>query len=403
MWPAAPAVNDSPPTVSLTFEQVLSIAFDRNPTFAEFAANLERARAEILIASAYPNPEIELAVGRARTRESPTERGTEYEASLMQPIELPGKRRARRTAARAGLAVADREREDFQTALRAEAATAYYTVRHHIRAVALATETAAIAAELEAIVRRRVEGGETPELDLIRARLERLKAQRLIQDRRRRLAGARIALNVLCGDALPSDFALADSLPVRPEPVAAEPARARALAGHPELLRLDAQVARQRAVIERERTAWHPDLKPAVSAGRELDTAGYSVSLGVAIPLWNRNQGGIAAARADLQRLEAERERRRLTVDGEVRRALEADANARERLAAFDESLRQGAAEALRIETVLYEQGEHDLLQLLDARRTAQETEAEFLQARYDAAMARIELERAMGIKGDTP
>jgi cobalt-zinc-cadmium efflux system outer membrane protein len=396
-----PVESAAPATASLTLEQVLAIAREHNPTFAEFAANLERARAEILIAAAYPNPEVEFYVGRARTREAPTERATEYEVGLMQTIEMPGKRRTRRVAAQAGVAVAEREREGFRATLRAEVAKAYYTVCHRMQAETLAAETAAIATDLETIVRRRFDGGETAEIDAIRARLEALKARRRIQDQRRQLAGARIALDNLCGGALPPGFVPTDPLPSDPKALESRSARDWAGFHHPELRRLDAEIARQEAIIARERTAWHPDLKPGVSAGRELDTEGYGVSLGVEIPLWNRNRGGIAAASAELNRLRAERERTRLEIDGELRMLLEEDANARERLAAFDATLREGAAEALRIETLLYRQGEHDLLQLLDARRTAQETDVEYLHARYDAAVVRIELERTMGIEGE--
>ena len=48
-----------------TMEQVQAIARQQNPTFKEFEANRERARAEVLQALAYPNPEIDLGAGVA--------------------------------------------------------------------------------------------------------------------------------------------------------------------------------------------------------------------------------------------------------------------------------------------------------------------------------------------------
>jgi len=123
--------------------------------------------------------------------------------------------------------------------------------------------------------------------------------------------------------------------------------------------------------------------------------------LGIELPLWYRNRGGIAAAQAGLRRAEAELARTRQEIERDVETAVQAYESAREQLAAFDAGLRAGAAESLRIETSLYEQGETEFLQLLDARRTAQQTETEFLQALYDGTIARAELERAIGIGGD--
>ena len=393
--------DDTSSSATLTLGEVQAIARRHNPTFQEFAANLEAARAEILAAQSYPNPEVELFAGGARSRGTSKEQKAEYAIGLMQPLEMPGKREARRAAAAAGVTVVERKEETFRTTLRAEVAKAYYLVCFQRRALGLAMETATMAGELEAIVQKRVEGGETAQVDLIKGRIVTLKARRQAQAERRKLTAARIALNTLCGGVLAPNFEPGEDFAASLPTVQSEAARTQALANHPALRHLDAQLAQQRAVIARERTAWHPDPKPGISVGRQIDSDSFDVSLGLEIPLWNRNQGGIAGAQAELNRLKAERERRRSEIESSLRASLEMDANAREQLGAFDTALRQGAAEALKIETFLYQQGEHDLLQLLDARRTARETESEYLQALYDAAIARVELEQAIGIGGE--
>ena len=72
-------------------------------------------------------------------------------------------------------------------------------------------------------------------------------------------------------------------------------------------------------------------------------------------------------------------------------------------MAAFQGGLRAAAAESLRLESFRYEEGEVDFLQLLDARRTARQTESEYLQALYNAQIAHAEVERAMGNEGERP
>lgn len=394
---AAPTARGE--TVSL--EQALALARSHNPTLPQFEANLAVARAAILTARAYPNPELELQAGMARSREAEGGNEAEFGIGLTQPIELPGKRRTRREAAEAELPVVHAEAEGYLATLRAETARAYRTLAFQAASLALAEADAANAGELYALVERRVSGGEAAEIDRVKTRVEMLKAQRRVRHAMRQRNAARIALNALCGGALPAQFETPEPLPTTLTAADAGQARLTMEQHNPEYRRLAAEEARGAAVLRREQKAWHPDLRPGVSLGREADADTFAVTLGFEMPLWNRNQGGVAEAEAAIQAAEAERQRSSADLERELQLALEAQTGAVEQLAGFDTELRSGAAEALRIETLLYEQGEHDLLQLIDARRTAQETEAEYLQALYDANIAQIELEHAIGIGGE--
>ncbi|MBI1785657.1 TolC family protein, partial [Candidatus Sumerlaeota bacterium] len=273
----------------MTLNQTLAIAFERNPTFGEFAANREAARAEVIQALAYPNPEIEGSLGEATGRESPKTTKAEYGLSLVQPIESPLKRRTRRAAAEALEAVALREEDVFRVTLRSDTAKAYFTILYRQRAVGLAEAARQIAEDIEVVVTRRVDSGEAPEIDRIKARVEVLKASRAVQSEKRLLASARAVLRALCGDALPDSFQVADSLG---DGLEAADAMQFDLEGHPILARLQAERSRQEAVIAREKAAWRPDLKPGLSLGRQIDTDTAGVTLGIEIPIWNRNRGG---------------------------------------------------------------------------------------------------------------
>jgi cobalt-zinc-cadmium efflux system outer membrane protein len=381
-----PAPASSEAGTSLTLAEVLKVANERNPTFAEFEAGREAARAEVLQARAYPNPELELSAG------------TGYGLELRQPIELPAKRRARRAAAEVSEEIVRREAEGFRTTLRADVSRAFHTVLYYKRSAALAAETHRIAQEIERVVARRVESGEAPEIDRIKARVETLRAARAVQAHQRSLRVWRAVLNTLCGRALTANFGLADSFRSTPPTADSNKAREIALAQHPTLRRLGEVVRQKQLVVQRERKAWYPDLTPGLTLGAD---AAVGALLGIELPLWYRNRGGIAAAQADLRRAEAELARTRQEIERDLETGVQTYESAREQLAAFDGGLRAGAAESLRIETFLYEQGETEFLQLLDARRTAQQTETEFLQALYDTTIARAELERAIGIGGE--
>lgn len=380
-----------------SLEAVQEVARRENPTFGEFAANVAAARAEVIQAALYPNPEAEGTLGVARSRELVGESEIEYGLNLTQPIELPSKRRTRRAAAEAGVPIVEHAESVFRTSLRAETAKAFWTIAYYERAIRLAEENERIAQEIESVVKRRVEGGEAPEIDQIKAKVEALKAGRAAQAQRRKMAAARASLDALCGGQLPPDYRIEGDLAGEANSV--ELSKAMEISSrHPKLLELSAEITRQNAVIAREKAAWHPDLKPGIFGDRESDADTFGVTLGIELPIFNRNQGGIAGAKAELQRLEAELAGSQIEVRKQIEEAWQAHESAREQIAAYGTGLREGAAEALKIDTFLYEQGETNFLQLLDARRTAQETEAEYLQAIFDARIGRAELDEAMGI-----
>lgn len=388
-----------------TLEQVQALARGGNPSFAIFAANREAAQAEVLRALAYPNPQLELGLGVARSREEPSMSGLEYGFGLSQAIEWPATRRARREAAEAGAPLAALESASFRAQLRADVARAYTMVLFHQRAERLAQAAAGTEEQILQLVTKRVDGGEAPPLDLIRARVETLQAQRAAKEQTRLLAAARAVLNALVGRNMPPAFALADTLDLPPPPINPAEAERLALAQHPELRRLQAVVEQRERIVRQEQTAWYPALTLGFGPQRALDTDSIGATLGLALPLWDRNQGGIAAAQAAAAAARAEIERARQEILLELETSQQRYGGACEQLAAFEidaqGGLRTQASEALRIAMFLYREGEADLLQLLDALRTHQATEAEHLQAQIDVQLARAELERAIGIGGE--
>ena len=161
-----------------------------------------------------------------------------------------------------------------------------------------------------------------------------------------------------------------------------------ALSQHPVLRRLEAVLRQKELSIQREQKASSPSLR-------------LGIPLGLEVPLWNRNKGGIETAKAALQKTQAELERARQEILRDLDTNMQTYESVREQIEAFHGGLRAAATESLRIETFLYQEGEVDFLRLLDARRTTRQTEAEYLQALYDARIARIELERAIGLGGE--
>jgi cobalt-zinc-cadmium efflux system outer membrane protein len=127
------------------------------------------------------------------------------------------------------------------------------------------------------------------------------------------------------------------------------------------------------------------------------------VLFGVAIPLpiIDRNEGGIARARAEARAAEADLALQRNRVLAEIEGAYRAWENARDRAAAFDQGLLRQADEALSITRAAYQEGAIELLAYLDAQRSRAEVQHQYLRALFDARVSVLQLEHAVG--GELP
>jgi cobalt-zinc-cadmium efflux system outer membrane protein len=377
--------------------ECLSIAAKANPNWGTYSANHAAAHAELLAACAWPNPEIDIEVGRERAREGGASAGT-YSLAFAQPIEMPGKRLARQVEAEAGFAVVAGEAREFESLLRADVIEAYWTVQFQLASQRLWQTLLDVASRLEEIARTRVEIGEAGQVELVNARVEVLRARRERDASKRRLTGAKASLNALVGGCLARNFELSQGFSEAPPTFDLKESLRRALACHPRLLRLSAELEQKYATLDKERTAWWPDLKIGARKEHTLDSDAAAITLGTEIPLFNRNQGGIAKAQAQAQKTYND-----ITIAfNEIRRDVEVSFQnyqlAREQIATYDDGLKAAAEEAVSLAYVSYRAGATGYLDVLTSRRLLQETEQGYIQVLYDAATARARLEKSMGV-----
>lgn len=409
----APAPAASPPTVApppvsafaedaaIPVQNMIDLAKRFTPNRAVFEANRAAAAALVVEARAWANPELELAAGRARYREGDNPSVSVGGVSLKQRFELPGKRSARIDAAEAGRLLAERTAAVDGLALESEVRQAVVG----IAAAELRREQADKAHELaltvQGIVAQRLAAGETDRGDLTRANAD-LAISRLEVDAARRDAeAARAVVRLWCGGErggqLPQRFTVPDAVTdVVPEiPLAAM--HQAALSTHPRLAVLDAQAAAVAGELNREERAWYPDLTVGVFGDRGSDTNDLGVTLGVEVPVWNRNQGGIAQARAEIARLAAERRNEQATVQRQVLAAWSHYDGERLQIAGLASEVVPATEESLRLKLLAYASGDVGLFDILEARRAAFAAQQALLSARVRAATARIELASAVG------
>ena len=381
---------------TLTVDDVVRRAALLNPTREVFIATREAAQAEILIARAWANPELDISGGRAAPR---TGGGSEsiYTLELRQRLEWPGKRSSRIDAAQAGLAVADQEIALDALTLEEAVRDACLSLGSAEAQLLQAQAAHAATEQMYAAVERRAAAQEAEPGEVARAKLELITVTAVRDRQQRHVIANSAAVRVWVGGGLPERFAISDALPMMVPVVDRQTAMAVAVTHNPRLVLMRAEMNARNAAHARERQAWMPDLTVGGYSAREADSDNLGLSLGIELPLWNRNQGGVALADAERRKAAAQVRAELQIISRQVDLAWQLYEGRRLAVDAMVIEAKLAAQTALNAKLAAFAAGEASLLDVLDARRAAQAVDEAALDARLAAADAWLTLGRAMG------
>ena len=376
----------------LTLDAALSRAQTQSPLVTAAEASVKAAEGRARQAGLMPNPEAGLQ-SENFAGSGPYGRfgAAETTVTISQRLELGGKRRTRAVAANAEV---DAARIGFTIAkadLTQEVRVRYAEALAAQDRLVLARETATRAEGLSKVAGALVEAGREPPLRALRAEAASREAAAAVIAAEAEALAARRALVTLWGDAGETIELVRGQDPAAPPQTTIDPSET-----------LDVRQARAdletaRAVIDRERAAGRPDL--TVQAGvRRFEQTGDSamiVGFTAPIPISNRNQGTVAAARADATAAEA---RERLALARSVRAVRDGEASLRAanaRLEVLDSKIVPQAQTAVDLARGGFEAGKFSLLEVLDAQGALTTARTELIAARLERAKALAALERA--------
>lgn len=382
---------------SITLEQALALAFERSPRIQESAARVALAEGVLLGARTYPfNPVLE---AERASRDDGHERTSDREIALSQEIEIAGQRGKRvasaSAAAEAARAAFDRSRQELATRV----ASAFATVLRARELATLAAFEREVAAELAAFEQRRLDAGAGTLIDLNVTRAAEGRAERRVALALADEAAARATLAevvALPAAALP---VVAGALPdAWPAPAALAELERLALERRSDLLALRSEVESATSRIRLERSLATPNLVVGIATGREADREDLdTLRAGFTIPLFQRNQGGIAIARADEGVLSAQLASAELAVRREVAAAWSrAEATSRA-LAVFRNTVAGTLEENLDLVQRGLAAGKLRGSEVLVFRRELIDSRRELIEAAADAWLAQIDLNLATG------
>lgn len=383
---------DLPQLESLTMESSRTVMASRN--------QVEAARYAVASAGAFPNPEIEFLAGSARSRGVGGNPGDARSLALTQPLDMPWRRTPRIGGAEAGLEAATAASRAFEADVLARLRTRYFDVLRREAELRNAREDAALMENVRSKIALRVETGEAPRFELIKADAEMLNAQKVAQAANVRVTQARTQLRQLVGTVLPQDFVLSGSLRDVPEVPPLDGVRKQLNINSPDLGRARAETVRAERQLELERALRLPSLAVKATVDDDPDLRTSKLGLVLSIPLWDQRKGPIGEAAAQLSRARNELEAQEFALEQSLEIAYQQYEIAQAQVAALETGIVRQAESALKVAQAAYRFGERGFLEVLDAQRVFRAARAELISAGFELASAWVEIERLRAAPG---
>jgi cobalt-zinc-cadmium efflux system outer membrane protein len=364
-----------------TLDEFVTLAMQNHPRLRTAQAAVEAARGKAVQARLYPNPVV--------AGFSPQIAGdqSQWSGTVAQDLVTAGKLRLSQQAALREVQMAEyeliRTRYDVLTDVR----QSFYALLVSQRRVEIYRLLLDIAKRSFEIGRQLAEAGEGTKADVLfwsierdRAEVRLLNASVYIETGRRQLAAAvglpRADVGAIEGDIfrrLPNF-----DLKTLQEAVARSNARPRVI---------ESDIARAQWALERAVVQPIPNINLMGGYQRQVGIPAMDqglVQVMMAVPLFDRNQGNIRSARADIASSRANLRTVELDLATQTAQAIAAYRTSQRLVEWYEQYILPKARETVQLTQTLYARGEVTFLSLLQAQRILTETELAFVESQAD-------------------
>ncbi len=373
---------------SVSREQAVRHALTYSPSLQSQRAELRALEAETVQAGLPPNPELGIDVENfAGSGGSRSFTGAEITTALSQKLELGGKRSKRTLVAALEAEALKAEIASDEREVKIAADRAFTTLLEARQIRKFSEQNLARAEENLGTLDTLLEAGKSTRIDVGKATLAVSEAKELLAESRSAESNAAIELSQTWGGGA-ADVTAAGSLTAPDGNVPSDPEST--ISRHPAMRAAALRFARAQATYDLEKAKRFSDVE--VGGGfrelRDADETAAVVGVRVPLPIFDRNQGNIQAAKERLDRANADG----LSTESELRSRfakLSADLRAaRSRASEFNSRTLNAARQGLDDTREAYSAGKASLLEVLDARETLFEVERGQARAQADLLRA---------------
>ena len=379
----------------LTLNDLEAMALKNNPTLAQSEAALRAVEGQRVQAGLYPNPIIGYQGEGFSTRAFNQQSAHAF--YIEQELPLGGKLSKSRNIFAFGKTQAGFTAEAQKQRVLNAVRMLYYEALGIQQLIQVRTQLAKLGNEAVGITDELFNVGQADRPDVLEIEVEAQRTQLDLLMAENERTQIWQQLGALVGNPLLKPTLLSGELGRGVPQLEQETLLARLLTESPEIKRAQTGIEKAKAVVIRAKAETAPDLfvrggwgysnetlelrnqtivKPPGAVGPQ----GFA-QIGIRIPVFNRNQGGIATAQAELDIAEQERQRVELTIRARFSVSFRMYQNARQATEQYEKQILPRAQQAYDLYLAKFRQMAAAYPQVLIAQRTLFQVQAEYVRA----------------------
>lgn len=403
-------VSAQPVAGPMTVDELVARAVADNPELKAARAEIDAATGRRRQAGLRPNPVLEFAGQKALSPDNSLNVGVSL------PLDLNGRREGRVAVAESEIRMKRAQFSEAERRLRADVRSKAGELLAARRNLSVTDDLLKVNGDALTLVRDRVREGAAPTID---ENLQLVEVNRL--DASRQLLASRLQVLTLQLEALAGlqpDAALEIRGELRPAslPLDRVSAARQALTARPDIEVARADIVAARARVQKEEAEGQWDA--TVNVGYQRQEMGFGLNgltasgttrpiqdvfhyfgggVSIVLPVRNRNEGNVAAARAETTAAERRHDFVTLMVRQEVESAFTQYEAAQRSLAVWERGVRDVAARNVDVVRQAYSLGRGSLLDVIAEQRRYIEVENGYTDALKQAYDTVVEIERVVG------
>lgn len=387
---AAPRVLMEQPLMPMRLEDFESLALSRNPSIQQLIATTQKSAGFRTQVGLLPNPTVGYQAVQL------ADEGTDQHTVFIEQEIVTGKKLRMNEAVlnetlRAQLWDLEAQKQRVLTDTR----TKFTVVLAAQKRLALVDDFYHVANRGVEIAKLRLDAQEGSRIDLLQATIQLNELQLLQQQTRVALQAAWRELSVVSGipeadfRGVAGDFS-SQSLDNDWTQIANQ-----ILAENPQYQAARVRIDRARLNLQRQEVQPKPNWTIQLASGVDNGTDSGMINLEVGAPLaiYNRNQGNIAAAKAEYCRAVADAARMEAAIRARAAEVAGSHQQAAAATKMYAESILPSAQETLDLAEIAYKSGETSFLQVLAARRTFFESQLRYVQSQEELTIAKMRID----------
>ena len=398
---------DAPPGEAILLEEeAVQNAIRNNYGLRITSVNVEFAKAELIKAGLWPNPEGEFSIRTDKYYAAEGEGGYEY--GLSQSIPISGRIFFQTKVAELGIKRAQWQLKDVQRQVIADVRKTFYQVVTLQEKEKVLNFLVKINQDLLESVKARLSQGEVSNIDISLVRGELLMASQELAEIKARLYEARTTLNRLMGQSLDYPFIIV-SAPLTFPGINLETAAGKSLENRPDLKAKELEEKMGSAALTLAKAMRIPDI--TIGGFYQSDRSRFDVNnqlisdnsrligakVSIPLPFFNRNQGEISRTKAEKKSAAIQYEALKTQAAKEVAQAYIRLKAAKEIIDSYSDGVREDVEKSVKLMQDAYRQGQINVFDLVQIQNKFSNIQKAYLDASQNAREALVDLESAVG------